>query len=451
MKFFRSLLAKYMLIIVTAVFLIQLIFIITPMFFIMTDKYKNDNDLEPKTIEKKWHDEAKHFKQINKEEIENHFAKWKKAYASAGMFWVNGDGKLVAALDVDEKLPKDWTAISATQFIKERYDNDPFTVIAFVGKDGGTGDGFIVFEIPRNDLNKAFYEDNEYVLILTGIGMISLFILASFLFFRSIRKRLLQLKAAMEVRDIDDLPIQITVHKHDEIGQLEMSFNEMVEELKNSKHREEEEEQLRRKLIANLSHDLRTPLTKIRANTYTLTKEDLTNQGRQSVESMEKSIKTLDRLIENLMSYTLLKASRYNITLELIDITRIVRKSLASWYPLFEQEGIVVHAQLEEMKDKKWLIDRVWMERILDNLFQNVLRHAKDGKYIGVWGESTESYDALFICDKGPGMNDQSKEAGVGIGLSIVDMMVHGMKLTWKIDTSENGTVIKIIRNKKMY
>src|SRR5690606_760434 len=140
--------------------------------------------------------------------------------------------------------------------------------------------------------------------------IISLFIIVSFLFFRGIRKRLLYLQEAMERRDKDHLPISIDVHKNDEIGQLEQTFNEMVLELKNSKLREQEEEQLRRELIANLSHDLRTPLTKINAQTYSIAKENLSPEGKQAVKALETSIVNIDRLIENLMSYTLLMASK---------------------------------------------------------------------------------------------------------------------------------------------
>src|SRR5699024_1008200 len=144
----------------------------------------------------------------------------------------------------------------------------------------------------------------------------------SLIFFRQIRKRLLNMQKAMAVRDVDNLPVLIDVKKDDEIGQLETAFNTMVNELRESRQREQEEERLRRELIANLSHDLRTPLTKIRSQAYSLGRETLTQEGRRAINALEASIVDTDRLIENLMSYTLLMASKYNFNQKEIDVVR---------------------------------------------------------------------------------------------------------------------------------
>lgn len=128
---------------------------------------------------------------------------------------------------------------------------------------------------------------------------------------------------------------------------------------------------------------------------------------------------------------------------------RLVRKSLASWYSAFEKEGFELEINLKSLSDHHWEIDPIWFERILDNLFQNVLRHAKSGRYMGVKTEETDRYDQLMISDRGKGMKAGSNEKGAGIGLSIVDMMIKTMGLEWVIETSNQGTTIQIKRKKK--
>lgn len=452
MKFFRSLLAKYMLIIFMALILIQLSYLLIAIFVSSLTQNIDGSNAESKDInevEEQWHKEANNIQNLSKEAMKKHFSKWKQKYPEASMFWVDQHGKLLTQLDVQEHLPSKWTAAFTAKFIKERYEGDPFTVIAFVGKD--ENQGFIVFEIPRNTFNppvSKVYDKYGNLLFIGVISIILLFITVSFLFFRSIRKRLIQLQDAMEIRDVDGLPIQIDLKKNDEIGQLEQTFNQMVFELRESKQREQKEEQLRRELIANLSHDLRTPLTKIRAQTYGIVQEELSQEGKQAVTSIEASIEHIDRLIDNLMSYTLLMASKYKLDSKEIDVVRFVRQFFSSWYPVFEKEGFEIEVELHSFEKATWLIDPIWFGRILDNIFQNVLRHAKEGQYIMVKSESNDNYDAFVISDRGKGMKKVSSEKGAGIGLSIVEMMVKGMKLDWDIESSEHGTIVKIKNDK---
>ncbi|GAA5416119.1 phosphotransferase RcsD [Paraliobacillus ryukyuensis] len=449
-RFFRSLLAKYMLIIIAALLFIQVAyFIVVILITGISHNLETDYTVEETkytTIEENWHDEASQLQDVSAASITQFFKDWKADYPDAAMFWVDGDGKLREQLAVDENLPTQWTPSYTAKFIKARYDNNPFTVIAFVGGEDESN-GFIVFEIPREVLltpsQKTF---NQYGMVFViGIAvLVLLFIVISFLFFRSIRKRLLQLQDAMEIRDVDSLPVQIQVRKQDEIGQLEQTFNQMVQELKTSKEREQEEEGLRRELIANLSHDLRTPLTKINAQTFKLAKKELPLDVQQSVQTLTASVQNMDGLIENLMSYTLLMASKYKLERKEMDIIRFTRRYIASWYPAFEKAGFQFEVDMHPF-DHQWFVDPNWMHRIYDNLLQNVLRHAANGKYVKMCTQSTDSYDAIVIMDKGNGMNEDSDHKGAGIGLSIVDKMVKGLELEWKIDSSADGTTIKII------
>lgn len=449
-RFFQSLQAKYMAIILVALFLFQAAYLLVAMLAmglqedISGEKSKNETD--PNQIEEKWHSDAKKLERASKVAILSHFSKWKKKYPDASMFWVDEHGNLMEQLDVKGDLPANWTPAFTAKFIKERYGGDPFTVISFIG--GDEKNGFIVLEIPRNLFLPPIVEVTEKYGLLLGAGLlliITLFIIVSFLFFRGIRKRLLHLQEAMERRDTDNLPIGIDVQKNDEIGQLEQTFNEMILELKESKQREQEEEQLRRELIANLSHDLRTPLTKINAQTYSIAKENLSPEGKQAVKALETSIVNIDRLIENLMSYTLLMASKHKQELIELDAVRFVRESMASWYPVFEKESFDIIIELEPFEEK-WLADPMWLGRIFDNILQNVLRHAKDGLYLKVATESTYEYDAIVFIDNGKGLKNSSNEKGAGIGLSIVDMMVKGMRLDWEMESGNEGTAIRIKR-----
>lgn len=154
-KFFRSLLAKYMLIILMAIFLVQFAFIIIGTFFIgIESKFVSEDVPTATEIEEKWHKEANNLQSFSKAEISQHFAQWKKQYPDASMFWVDERGDLVETVDLKEELPQQWTAAFMAKFIKARYGGEPFTVIAFLGKD--ETNGFIVLELPRKEFQPLF-------------------------------------------------------------------------------------------------------------------------------------------------------------------------------------------------------------------------------------------------------------------------------------------------------
>ncbi|WPK13321.1 HAMP domain-containing sensor histidine kinase [Lysinibacillus louembei] len=445
-KLFNSLQAKYMLIIFTAIGLlwgIQITYSAVGIYWM--NKNYDDETVDYTEVEKEWHEGANALEQASREQIQQYFAQWQAYLPQATMFWVDANGQLVEQMNVIEQIPAKWDAVTTAQYIKSHYGEDPFTVLAFLGQDAANG--FVVIEIPREvfkvPMQKLHDRYGTLLMVSVLVGLL-LFIVVSFLFFKGIRKRLMQLQEGMALRDMDGLPLQIEVKKKDEIGQLEQSFNQMVVELKESKQREQQEEQLRRELISNLSHDLRTPLTKVRAQAYSISKENLSVEGKQAVKALENSFVHIDHLMENLMSYTLLMASRFNYQPQEIDVVRFTREHLATWYPAFEKEGFTIDIELRAFTESKWLVDKIWLGRILDNLLQNVLRHAKDGRYIQVKTVETEQYQAIVLTDRGKGMQHLSDEKGAGIGLSIVDMMVKGMSLEWTIDTNEDGTMIQI-------
>jgi signal transduction histidine kinase len=273
----------------------------------------------------------------------------------------------------------------------------------------------------------------------------AVFVVSSWFFFIMIRRRLLRLETAMAFTGPEGLPQVIPPGKPDEIGRLEDAFNTMVTALAASRSREMEEEGLRKRLVADLSHDLRTPLTVIRSHLHMLGKENLSARGQESLGLMDERIAGLSILIENLLSYNLLSSGRITLKPERRDILRLVRESAAAWYPLWEKEGFEIEIALEG-EPLVWTVDESWFRRILDNLFQNIVRHARSGRYVGITAEVRSGSRAIVISDHGPGMENGSDSRGAGLGLSIVGLLLKRMELDWSADSSGQGTTIMITR-----
>ncbi|UVI29973.1 HAMP domain-containing sensor histidine kinase [Paenibacillus spongiae] len=456
MKFFKlknSLLSKYLLIILIALVLlpftfpIMMVLIYLPMTLSGNDAFIAENEMykDGLKLERMWHAEAGKLKDAEDSEIDRRLRALKEKYPKAAMFWVDESGATRLQLPANPKLPKVWTPSYTVQFMKEGFNGNPFTIVAFIG--GKQQGGFMVFQLPRTVMKPVGQDiqDNYNTIFIGGTFLVlGLFLFISLLFFYRIRKRLVRLQTAMTEPSGSGIPGAVDVLNMDEIGRLESAFNGMVEKLESSRLREAEEEALRKELIAKLSHDLRTPLTTIRSHAYSLRSEPLTERGKESIDLIDRKIVYLSQLIENLFSYSLLSAGKYPYRPRSFDIVRMARTSFAGWYPVFEQEGFTIELDLPE-ESVHWTVDPEWLERVLDNYFQNAIRHAKAGRYVRL-EVSAELGGRIVIADRGPGMGGDSNEKGAGLGLSIASLMLKEMGLRSEVISGETGTTITIMK-----
>ncbi|WP_339288934.1 HAMP domain-containing sensor histidine kinase [Paenibacillus sp. FSL E2-0201] len=454
-----SLLSGYLLIIVSALLFIPVVLPLSFVIYNMVNEVTKgappvDTSLYSSVaaLETMWHKEALQLEDASSEGINERLHELSQKYTEATMFWVDGQGMTQLILTPDEGNPDDgsgvpeqWTAAEAIFFMKESTKRDPLAIVAFMGDRADAGKGFMVMQIPNKLLNKGAYGGvgawalYYFVLFVLFGG----FALVSLLFFKKIRKRLLQLQTAMTITGPDRMPRPIATGKLDEIGRLEEAFNTMVVKLDESRRRELEEEELRKRLVSNLSHDLRTPLTVIRSHIHVMTKESLTPKGQQSLQLMDERIADLSVLIENLLSYNLLSSGRITLKPERKDVLRLLRESAAAWYPVWEKEGFEIDIDLEA-EPLIWMVDEVWFRRILDNLFQNIVRHANSGLYVGISTESRNGQRVILITDHGRGIQSPSDYKGAGLGLSIVDLLMKHMELEWDMKSTGDGTSIVI-------
>ncbi|QNG59209.1 sensor histidine kinase [Metabacillus idriensis] len=450
MNWRKSLQFKYLAIVLAAVLFIPISFSFASLAVFMPAVFLEKEQNHPydgfNELTDMWHHEAEQLKGASDEEIAARLKQLNEKYTGSQMFWVDEEGKSRDVLSYHGKLPKVWTAGYTVTYMKKSFDADPFTVVAFIG--GDEKEGFMVIKVDRLMLEPPIQrlgdQYNYIYFVVLAVLMLS-FLFLSWFFFRGIHKRILRLKNAMEEKDDYGLPLPIILSKMDEIGELEVSFNGMIRELEESKKRELHEEKIRKDLIANLSHDLRTPLTTIRAHLFSVKKEIVTADGMHAIEAIDDKIDFLSTLIDNLLSYTLLSSGKYHCDPKEINLSRFIRKKVAEWYPVFEEHGFDMKVDIQQ-DSILWLADPEWLERMMDNLLQNTLRHASDGKYICVSVVETDGVQQILIRDKGKGFQHDSGKKGAGIGLTIVEMMTKKMDLTLKIDSCGDGTVISIMK-----
>ncbi|WP_336764102.1 sensor histidine kinase [Paenibacillus sp. USHLN196] len=474
LRFGRSLMSRYIILILAAILFVPVVLpIISVIYIVVVNNTNTDREApygDVTRISNLWSREAENLDGASEEEIRARLEQLHGTYPKSSMYRVNTSGETVFILGGEDvtllkspspdgltdttlrwsldsgqttetHIPALWNVNNTVQFMKEASFRDPLTVVAYIGgNEQDKGQGFMIIEVPRSLLQMR---QSNWPMELLYLGIVMtiiflIFIIMSILFFARIRKRLIRLQTAMMTPGKAGIPLPVDIRQSDEIGQLEDSFNQMVHQLTDSHHREREEELLRKRLIAGLSHDLRTPLTVIRGHMHALHKENLSEQGIHSLQRMEAKMEDLGGLIDNMLSYNLLTSGKYTLKLEEKDMLRIVRETAASWYPVWEREQFEIDIDLPE-KPLIWQMDEQGMRRILDNLFQNVIRHAASGKYIGITTQEIQGETAIVVQDRGPGLQQDSDTKGTGLGLSIVDLLIREMGLRKRVDSSEAG------------
>ncbi|PEE39687.1 HAMP domain-containing sensor histidine kinase [Bacillus pseudomycoides] len=449
MKNSTSLQKKYLLIILIAIVLIPITFPLISGIF--TISWMKLSDSEPyydkEKIEKIWNEKAILLSEEKPEDIKKVFRSVQKSYPKASMFWVDSQGKAHFPFSKQPDIPTYWTVDYLIDFMKNRNSGNLYTVVNNLGK--GKKEAFMIIQIPKKYTDYPVLRMQEKygtIFLIVVLLVLVTFIIFSWMFFRDINTRLVRLQKAMQITKKHSIPKQITLSKMDEIGLLEQSFNSMVQIIEESRAKELEEEGFRKELIANLSHDLRTPLMVLRTQINSLEKEPLSVEGREIILIIDHKINYISDLIDNLFSYSLLTSKKYPFNPSDVNITPLLRGIIASWYNTLEEKGFYIDIEIPE-QNFYWNIDSNWFQRIMDNIIQNVIRHAADGKFIGVHISKKDNKEIISIVDHGPGIqNGDSSNKGAEIGLSTIALMAKEMHLSWNITSDQYGTTFSITK-----
>lgn len=208
--------------------------------------------------------------------------------------------------------------------------------------------------------------------------------------------------------------------------------------------------------IANLSHDLRTPLTSI------LGYLQLSRNPGCPVEKHEEYLKIADdkahilkSMINSLYELSVLDVRETPLKTERLDLNLLLGDVLAGQYEFFQKLGIALDVHL--LDHPAWITgDPVACTRIVQNLLNNALHHAK--KFVRINVKEYESYVFLSVCNPAPDLKtedinhlferfytaDQSRSSGgSGLGLYIVKTLLE--KMNGKVaDISLDGHILRI-------
>jgi len=212
------------------------------------------------------------------------------------------------------------------------------------------------------------------------------------------------------------------------------------------------EEKHFKELIANISHDLRTPLTAIKGYQQLLENSELTEDQLKKLKIARKHADELGNLIEHFFEYSYLINAELKLNIEKINLTNIVTECLAASITTFEQRGLMV--QVEKATAVFVLADQEMLVRIVQNLIQNCVTHSSSNVMVQISAmknavisfknlvENSTEIDAKRLFDRFY-TTDQARRKTTGLGLSIVKLLAEQMGGT--VSANLLGNKIEIV------
>lgn len=256
-----------------------------------------------------------------------------------------------------------------------------------------------------------------------------------------------------------DLSTRVPVTGTDEVAQLGQAFNDMAEQLQVADRKQRELDQLRRDLIAWVSHDLRTPLTSTRVIIEALADGIVDDPAtvQRYLRTAQRDMQSLSILIDDLFALAQMDAGGLQIDCHPNAISDLISDTINSLSALAEQRQLTLTGGAEPGVDPV-LIDAQKVSRVLSNLVGNALRHTPSGGDVQVQARPAGQWVEVEVSDNGYGINPEDlphiferfyrgeksrsrSTGGSGLGLAIAHGIVkaHGGRI-WAESEPGQGT-----------
>ena len=217
-----------------------------------------------------------------------------------------------------------------------------------------------------------------------------------------------------------------------ELGDLGRAFDTMAASL-------EREDQLRRALVADVAHELRTPVAILQAETEALA-DGIATPSAQTLNSLHEEAVRLGRMVEDLQTLASANAAGLDLHRRLLDLGRVAADAADSLAVRFRAENIELQQQLPPTTV---LGDPQRLHQVAANLLANAAKFTPAGGTVTVRSFADGNEAVLEVCDTGPGIPEDERTlvwdrfyrgqagrlaAGSGIGLAVVKELVdaHG-------------------------
>ena len=273
--------------------------------------------------------------------------------------------------------------------------------------------------------------------------------------FRNIEKPLDLLLKGFEELKKGNLDYEIRYKNDDEFKPVFLTFNEMAARLKESVETVKKEEEKSRELMASLSHDLRSPLTSIKAYVEGLIDGVAKNEDQKIryVKTIRDKTEELEKIVNRILSYTKMEVIKEDEELKIMRLDLFLKSLIENIKDDYRERGLDITLKTTPLS---YAFNSFLLEEIVFNIADNSLKYKnKDRACLIIELKN----DTLTFKDDGPGIKEEDKEKifdlffredearadrrkGSGLGLAIVKRASERLNAKVSSKNGENGGLI---------
>ncbi|OGN94644.1 MAG: hypothetical protein A2Z75_09030 [Chloroflexi bacterium RBG_13_50_10] len=277
-------------------------------------------------------------------------------------------------------------------------------------------------------------------LLLGGSVAIAIALVLTFVLSRRITSPIDGLARAARRLGRGDLSQRVQLQGGGEVVALAQAFNSMASDLENA-------ERLRRNMVADVAHELRTPLSNVQGYLEAI-RDGVIEPDAAAIRSLDEETALLSRLVNELQELSLAEAGELKLVYQAEDIANLVKQAVTPWQPQVAAKGLTLSVDLAGNLP---LVNIDWqrVNQVLHNLLENAVAHTQNGGTINVSAIRQGDWVEVGVSDTGEGIPaedlphiferfyrvDKSRAratGGSGLGLTIARRLVeaHGGTIT---------------------
>ena len=330
------------------------------------------------------------------------------------------------------------------------------------------GDYIIIVSDAQRDAIEDFLVVPDLILPILLFYLLIVVVLANILIAKYISSRITGsiniLASGVSEISNGNLTHRINYKGGDEFDAVCSDFNEMASRLSDMVEQRQADEKSRRELIAGISHDLRTPLTSVKAYIEGFRKGVATTPEMQEkyLDTIQRKTEDIEYIIKQLFMFSQIDIGEFPLKLEVIDIGNELAEMVDGFASEYKEMGLTVSLE-ESIQGEYVSIDTVQFKNIVQNILGNSVKYCnRDDAYAEIFCKKTDDNVSIIIKDNGPGVSDEmlikmfdafyrgdearnNPDKGSGLGLAISSKIIERFNGSIRAENVPDGGLSTII------